>query len=440
MESLLDRFDAVQEQLLELYERDYKDIDSQIQHWELIRRENILLFYARKKGLARLGLHPVPPLKVSENKAKEAIGMSLQLQSLKRSPYGQEEWSLTDTSAEKFAAPPSGTFKKLPKTVTVMYDKNPMNTMEYTLWSSVYVVNNDDMWQKFVSYVDYEGIYFVDDFMQKVYYVLFSDDAQLFSKCGNWDVQYANQMFSAPVTSSTTGTTGGSQTEEGNSTSRSSACSSTTDGTESQSQSTESRSSARGAPRSNRGDPRREEEAGNVQGARHRRRSRSRSRSISRSRTRSRSPRRGRSPRPAESPRSGYRGGGGGGGYPELGTPGGPAPPTPEQVERGSRTVERGPSSRLTQLIKEAYDPPVLLLKGPGNSLKCWRNRCKVKCKGFYHSMSTIFSWVSTESAERLGDSRMLVAFTDSSQRTDFLHRVKFPKHVTYVFGSLDGL
>lgn len=107
---------------------------------------------------------------------------------------------------------------------------------------------------------------------------------------------------------------------------------------------------------------------------------------------------------------------------------------------RRSVTAPRGPASRVERLIIEARDPPVLLLRGPSNSLKCWRNRCKTRCRGLYRSMTTIFTWVSNETTDRVGDSRMLVAFNNNTQRNHFLNSVKFPKHVTYVLGSLDGL
>mgnify|MGYP000196279906 CR=1 FL=1 len=98
MEALNDRFNALQETLLDIYESGKDDIDTQILHWNCLRKEQILLHYARKHGIRRVGYQHVPPLAVTETKAKEAIGMVLVLESLKKSPYGSESWTLVNTS------------------------------------------------------------------------------------------------------------------------------------------------------------------------------------------------------------------------------------------------------------------------------------------------------------------------------------------------------
>ena len=106
MESLTERFDAVQENLLELFESGSDNIEDQILYWNLMRKEGILLYYARQKGISRLGLQHVPSLAVSEFKAKQAIMMTLQLESLKNSEFGREKWTLQDTSLELYNTEP----------------------------------------------------------------------------------------------------------------------------------------------------------------------------------------------------------------------------------------------------------------------------------------------------------------------------------------------
>ena len=112
MESLTERFDAVQENLLELYESGSDNIEDQILYWNLMRKEGVLFYYARQKGITRLGLQHVPSLAVSEFKAKQAIMMTLQLESLKNSEYGSEKWTMQDTSLELYNTEPQHTFKK----------------------------------------------------------------------------------------------------------------------------------------------------------------------------------------------------------------------------------------------------------------------------------------------------------------------------------------
>ena len=66
---------------MDLYESGREDLQSQIDHWQTLRQEQVLLYFARKHGVMRLGYQPVPPLATSESKAKDAIGMVLLLQS-----------------------------------------------------------------------------------------------------------------------------------------------------------------------------------------------------------------------------------------------------------------------------------------------------------------------------------------------------------------------
>ena len=87
MENLSERFNALQDQLMNIYEAAEHTLETQIAHWTLLRREAVLLYYARQKGITRLGYQPVPTLAVSEAKAKEAIGIMLQLQSLQKSTW-----------------------------------------------------------------------------------------------------------------------------------------------------------------------------------------------------------------------------------------------------------------------------------------------------------------------------------------------------------------
>nr|UXX42013.1 MAG: E8^E2 [Gammapapillomavirus sp.] len=115
------------------------------------------------------------------------------------------------------------------------------------------------------------------------------------------------------------------------------------------------------------------------------------------------------------------------------------AVPTPGQVGSRSVSVARHGLSRLGRLQEEAWDPPIALLTGHQNSLKCWRNRCHDKYSHLYVSFSTVWKWVTPE---KQGDSasKVLIAFRDTSQRSAFLNTVTIPKGTAVTLGSLDSL
>ncbi|QYI89585.1 E2 early protein [Bos taurus papillomavirus 41] len=415
MESLAARFDALQEDLMQIYEQGATTLDAQIKHWELIRQEQALYYVARKQGLGRLGLYPVPTSAVSENKAKQAIEMHLLLQNLQKSDFAGEKWTLVETSYEHFTAAPSRTLKKGPAQVTVIYDNKPENAMTYTVWKYVYFVDECDNWHKVPSHVDYYGVYYVDADGQPVYYVQFSTDAEQYSSSGQWTVQYANKTFSAPVTSSIGGQHGSEEEQAQGPL--------FTAGRETHASCRNRRRPRRLTPQT------------------HSSRSRSRSRSPSTSSDVESRPPRGH--------RGGIRRGDSTGDQldseEELGghlaRPSGQVGSRTRQTASPTSGQHRHHTPRLVQLLKDANDPPVLLLRGPANTLKGLRRKSRLKYAHLYTCMSTAFSWVSGTCTERLGaNQRMLIAFKSDSQRTSFLNTVPLPRSVTFVKGAFDAL
>lgn len=203
MESLEDRFETVQEKLLDLLESSPETIDEQIQFWDLTRWENVYLNAARRKGITKLGLTPVPPLQASENGAKEAIQMKMYLTLLKDSGFNSEKWTLSDTSTMTFHAPPKHCFKKRPRAATVVFDDDPQNAVRHTVWMDVYFLNDHEMFQKTSSHVDVHGIYYVNEDGDKLYYANFAEDAKKYSVTGQWEIKYNNKLYSSSVASST---------------------------------------------------------------------------------------------------------------------------------------------------------------------------------------------------------------------------------------------
>lgn len=426
-------FESLQEEILKLYEEENTDLESQLKHWRLQRRSSAVQYYARQQGLKRLGLQPVPSLASSEAAGKTAIEMTMLIHSLMQSPFANESWTLQDTSADLvLRTAPQRTFKKLPYNVEVWFDNDASNTFPYTNFRLIYAKDENDQWYKAEGRVEYDGMYFEEANGDKAFYKLFADDARIYSNTGIWSVHYNNHILSPPSSSSRTrpgssnvivlssdegepepepGPSSGQYSipekerdvdtfqpsEEGTRRRRSTSESSQTSGVE--------RGDRRGP-----GDKQREPRSPPVKRAK------------------------------ADSSggvrRRGARGGGGTGGGGRSGERRGT---TPEAEEVGSRhhTVDGRGLSKLGRLQAEAWDPLIIIVKGPANALKCWRFRLKAY-RQLYEKCTTVFKWIDNEC--ETPNSRILLSFKSNTQRQQFVTYVKTPKHCNFSFGSLDSL
>lgn len=469
MEALNQRFNALEDQLMDIYEKGSDKLEDQIRHWNFLRKEQILLHYARRRGIMRLGYTPVPSLAASETKAKDAIYMVLQLEKLRDSPYKDEPWTLIDTSLETYRAPPANCFKKGPQNVEVIFDADPENMMLYTAWQSIYFEDTDGHWQKTEGRIDYAGLYYMEGQLRH-YYVEFKIDARRFGTSGEWEVRFNGETIFAPVTSSSPSSFEeirervespdvpevGSATDSGTlQTGRPERTETAKGRRYGRKESSPTVASLRGRQKVSRPTTRKAQErrsrspsSGTEQaGARGRgqRGTRARSRTRSRSKRRSRSSSRTRSRRAREHSES--RGGRGRGAYStrsrsrsaesrsidQFGIPA-------SQVGRSVQSVGRKNTSRLERLLAEAVDPPVILLRGEPNILKCYRYRVKDKLKGYFDKISTTWSWVGSEGNTRIGRARMLLSFISENQREQFINTMRLPKGVDWSFGSFDSL
>ena len=401
MEWLTDRFNAVQEALLNLIEQGAEDLESQIQYWSLVRRENVMMYYGRKENLTRIGLQPLPLLAVSEYNAKQAIHMVLLLKSLQKSPYASEQWTLQDASAELINTQPKNCFKKQAYTVEVYFDNNKNNTFTYVNWDFIYYQDGEDRWHKVPGLVDYNGLYYQEIGGDQVYFTLFDADAHKYGHTGYWTVVFKNETLVAPVTSSAKPSSSFSGKTY------SASVSNAPENTVSTSES-----------------PRRlqKPEVGSSTGettpTRGRRRREQRERSPETT-----------TPTPTKRRRTGGRRGG----------PTVRSFPSPEEVGTRHRSLPRTGVPRLRRLEEEAWDPPILIIAGPANPLKCWRYRKTQQNAVGCLSMSTIFTWVGdTSSADARG--RMLVAFRNETERAEFVKHLHLPKNASFAYGSLDKL
>ena len=378
---LTERFDALQDSLMELYESGETTLSAQIKHWQLIRKQYVYMYYSRKEGYKSLGLQPLPTLAVSEYKAKEAIHQILLLESLQNSEFGTEDWTLTETSAELTLTAPRDTFKKQPFIVDVWFDHDSNNSFPYTNWDRIYYQDEKDLWHVAAGDVDDNGLYFTDYKGEKNYFQLFAPDVERYSTTGEYTIKYKNKTISS-VNSS----------QRANSTSLQGDVSSSKDSVSSTQTSTRRNKGQEGGPSSTTTSP------------------------ILRRRRRRRE--QGESPERGEPKRLRREA--------AVGVPAG-------EVGRGSVSVPRRGLTRTQRLEAEARDPPIVLVKGGANNLKCWRNRHKHN--NFCTRISTVFRWAGENDGNR-----MILAFKDLQQRELFFRYVSLPKHCTYSFGNLDSL
>lgn len=196
METLRRNLDALYEKMMNIYETGDDNLETQIYHWLLQRKEHAILHGARKLGMTTLGMHPVPPASVSKIKAEKAIKMHMLLQSLSNSEFAEEPWSLTDTSLEMLETPPENTLKKGGSTVTVQFEGDG-GEMDYILWKHIYVCTGTK-WTRTCGSVDDNGIYYTCN-GNKEYYVDFQAEAAKY--CGNsgarWSVQTSKKDISS---------------------------------------------------------------------------------------------------------------------------------------------------------------------------------------------------------------------------------------------------
>jgi len=390
---LTERLDALQKALIDLYEDAPTDLTSQIKHYDLLRKQCVYEYYCRKEGYIQLGLHHLPPLKVSEYHAKQAIKMGLLLRSLQKSEFANERWSLQDTSADLFESPPRNCFKKGGFDVEVWFDNNPSNVFPYTNWSWIYYQDEQDKWHKVPGQTDYNGLFYEELNGDRNYFLLFEKDASRYGNTGEWTVNVKNEQYSLPSNSAARKSAGGlaepspNISDEQPSTSRHTEAQASNGRGEEQAPTQSSGPAVRSAGRRRRGE-------GKQSPAKRKRRGGDRSTSSN--------------------------------------------SPTAAQVGESHRSVERSGLSRLERLQKEARDPFLILVKGPPNRLKCWRYRCNSKCDPPFQYMSTVWRWVTDDANGSEG--RVLVAFSTKETRDKFANTANFPKNTTLAFGSLDAL
>ncbi|AEP82737.1 E2 [Canis familiaris papillomavirus 9] len=479
MENLRKRLDVIQEELLTIYEEGSEVLADQVKHWNLMRKENVILHFAKKAGIIRLGLQPVPALRVSAQRAKDAIEMQLVLQTLLESPFAAERWNLQDTSRETWTAEPSNCFKKGPMLVEVYFDGDRDNSMHYTLWQYVYYTDMTDQWQKTKCHVSGEGLWFWENGHQR-FYVRFADEAKKYGTRGQWDVMCNHEPICSPesVTSTTPPQHPGAKTvgpahgaervaggggapgtwrERKGASPKSLRLCETADSTDPAPHAPDSqqeeaqeqihptavgqhglgRSAGTGGvlPHPAAGESLADPGGGLVSQVPEQPPC---SESLPGSVT-STTP----EPRPLYAPAASPGPGPGSETAASLPAAAAGFQALPDPTEEGPRQGTAPGSEgrfpvgsryrrRPRPVLREAGDctASVVVLAGPCNTLKCFRYRAKQQYRGLFCNISTTWYWAG-DGSERIGAARILVTFSNNAQRAGFLERVRLPTSVS---------
>ncbi|AFA26598.1 E2 [Trichechus manatus latirostris papillomavirus 2] len=438
MEALLERLNVVQEGLLQIYERGLEDLDSQIEHWECIRRENVLYHMARKSLITRLGYQPIPTLQVSQAKAKTAIEMSLNLRALKEN-YGQEKWTMQDTSEERYKAPPTQCFKKGGFSVDVCFDGEKDNRMSYTAWTVVYHQTDVSKWEKASGGADFWGCYYHEG-TSKTYYITFMEEAQRYGHTGVWEVHTNSETYTCPSPTNSVISYGDRTTvadretpatpTDGAADGPATGGGTTTDLPDTPATGRHPEAYATAEP------------GGDSRTAR-----------VSTGGRPIPSPQKEPATRPS-CIRAGRSGATGRdclpGPLPRRKRPGDTGGHTERPAKRhltsvggglGETCGEREPCGAVVPANGGQF--PIILVCGGANQLKCWRYRTRSRYAQYFTRCSTTWTWAcgsadsDNEDTGNKGSARLVVGFDSTQQRTQFMEHVPIPRGVSAVYGEL---
>lgn len=412
-ERLTDRLESLQEQILNLYEGDSKNLRDHILLWHLTRQENALLFAARQKNVHKIGLQVVPPTRTSRVKAEQAIMMELVLESLAKTNYGNEPWTLQETSLETYLGQPHHTLKKEPRFVDIQYDDSPDNATREVAWKWVYYQDADTgMWHKVMGdLIDSDGVYYEEVDGVRVYYIMFKD---LLKKYGTvrttmFTVKYGVKKINIAVASSHGRPA--TPVQPADAPDQPEAVPATRAKSPAQKKRTPPRDHSPAAKRAKPAQPR---TPPTVSAGRRRR---------------------GRTPAAGRRRKQRKRGGSEPSSGPDKSTP---LPPAAGEVGRVHTSVPATTTGRLRRLLLEARDPPLIVIKGPPNSVKCFRFRCNQHHRKAYDRVSTTWSWTNERGK---GTAHVMFSFKSVQQRQHFVDTVKIPKTFLRFNGNfeLDG-
>nr|WOB19158.1 E2 [Columba livia papillomavirus 1] len=351
---------ALQEREAELLEKDHHTLAEILDYWGTVRRTQTLLAAAAKQGIKRVGGTKVPPASVTEHEAKDAIMMTILLDSLAQSPYARLQWELGDMSPQLYRQRPEG-LKRGPRRVLVRYCGDPDTDTEYPLWETVLLFDpGSRQWTESHCGADNVGIW-QDIDGRRHYTLLWRDDGR--KQCLGPSITW--ELLSQSAT--------GDQLQR-------------------------PFSSSLGSP----SPPKLSFYDRPDAAAEQPRTSTPKQRAPKRKATRSGG--RGVTKEPAKKRRPRTKG--------TADTIDGVAP---ESVGAAHTSAPRSGLSRLQRLISDARDPPGIVFEGRTSQLKTIRHRLR-GCAGGYSRVSSTWHWIG-ESEE---NSKIIVLFETEDQRSQF--------------------
>lgn len=194
MDAAIERLYAAQECQMALIEKSSTRLKDHVIYWGAVRTESTLMYAARKAGHKTLGHWPLPSLVSSAHKAREAIRMQALCAELAQSQWGDEPWSLADTSLERWHAPPECCLKKNARVVEVVYNRNNADAVWHTVWGELYL-RTADGWELAKGGTDGQGLYYETADGGRTYYLFFGSDPQLPSTPGSWEVKDKDMVY-----------------------------------------------------------------------------------------------------------------------------------------------------------------------------------------------------------------------------------------------------
>lgn len=356
----------------------------------------MLITAAARQNIRYIGMQRVPPARVAEQEAKDAILMTIVIGSLINSPFAHLSWDMSDFSPLLFRQAPES-IKRDGRTVRVTFCNDPDTTTEYPYWLK-YLFLGDGEWTEAEGGVDAVGIWY-DSGGHRVYVTHWRDEAARMcpGQSPAWSIMSdrLNDLSLQTVLDAEAG-----PYEE--------------PALESTRRDSPDRSRTVSPPELTRYSPIRPRGA-----ADRRRRTATSTQRAERTAERQRSRTRGRqgTTRTRAAPRA--------------------TAVRPEDVGTVRTTDYRRGQSRVERLIADARDPPCLVFEGYTGQLKTIRHRLRTGQFAHLHVSST-WHWVGRDGPDR---SKIIVAFRSEQERDTFARTFYTGNSGVRVFhATLNGL
>ncbi|ACD39808.1 regulatory protein [Chelonia mydas papillomavirus 1] len=388
------RLMEVQNIQLSIIEQDSHTLGSILEFYKAMKVEYLLLAAARKKGRLHIGVQRVPPMQVSETKYREASTMIVLIESLMQSQFRDRKFSLHELQYSLVMTPPEYTVKQGPKQVYITYSDPSQTTEQFTKWKTILYQTDDwserpslpgthdPKWFLAHTLTDKNGLFIVDKSGDKDYYAFFSTKEPSSAVArGQWTIS-STVPAAAALSRQPSPRRSNSPNLDPCTRSRGSHCGgvspSNPDTPDTAGVRPRDRTGGLGTPpKSARGGGGRGQSTG---GSKLQRGPRVTPRSSRQSKEKN--------------------------------------PVSPAEVGQNRKTVS-GPGTRLDRLIREARDPPGVIIEGSTSQIKHLRRRIQLGPLKYLRVTST-WHWIVNKKVQK--PCKMIVVFSNNAERQTFLH------------------